>query len=125
MIAKNELIDFLRKNPDEKKLSLPGRIRSETQENISFVHSQSSEPPQTLQQQILEKGLSVLTEDEKIVLMTYMLYYNGETPNSHLPDDIIKGLADKLGVKPASLRQIKSRALQKIMKIKTASSITD
>ncbi len=121
MIAKNELINFLRKNPDEKSLSIPNRLRSDDMENLPFypteIDNQVIQPP-TLQQHILEKGLAVLTEDERMVLMAYMLYYNRQAPNSHLPDEVIKNLTDKLGIKSASLRQIKSRALQKIRNIK-------
>lgn len=127
-IAKNELINFLRKNPDEKSLTIPKRIRSHELENLSFdagiIDNEPLQPP-TMQQHVLDKGLSILTEDEKMVLMTYMLYYNRQAPNSHLPDDIIKNLTNKLGVKAASLRQIKSRALQKIMKIKAQFSFTN
>jgi RNA polymerase sigma factor (sigma-70 family) len=126
-IARNELINFLRKNPDEKSLTISNRIRSQELENISFdpnkINTDHLQPP-TIQQQVLDKGLSILTEDEKLVLMTYMLYYNKQAPNNHLPDEIIKSLTDKLGVKAASLRQIKSRALQKIKNVKEQFSIT-
>jgi RNA polymerase sigma factor (sigma-70 family) len=119
-IARNELINFLRKNPDEESLTIPARIRSDELENISYDPGTVDEPFQlpTMQQRILDKGLSTLTEEEKLVLMTYMLYYNKHAPNNHLPDEIIKNLTDRLGVKSASLRQIKSRAIQKIMKVK-------
>lgn len=127
-IAKNELVNFLRKNPDEKSLTIPNRIRSLELENLTLDPCQTDyEPlhPPTMQQHILEKGLSVLSEEEKMVLMTYMLYYNKEAPNKHLPDEIIKTLTDKLRVKAASLRQIKLRALQKIMKIKEQFLLTN
>ncbi|MEO6669297.1 MAG: RNA polymerase sigma factor [Ferruginibacter sp.] len=126
-IAKNELINFLRKNPDEKVLMLQNRIRSQDLEIISHEPDKTDQEPiqsPSIQQDILEKGLSILSEEEKLVLMTYMLYYNRQSPNSHLPDEIIKTLTQKLGVKAGSLRQIKSRALQKIMKIKEQFPIT-
>ncbi len=127
-IAKNELINFLRKNPDEKSLSIQKRIRSHELENVStdpnHLGDDQHQTP-SIQQKVLDKGLAILTEDEKMVLMTYMLYYNRQTPNNHLPDEIIKSLTNKLGVKAASLRQIKSRALQKIMKIKAEFPITN
>lgn len=126
-IARNELINFLRKNPDEKSLSKPNRLRSDELENLSSgleAYDEELLQQPTLQQHILDKALSILTE-EKLVLMTYMLYYNPKTPNNHLPDEVIKTLIAKLGVKAGSLRQVKSRALQKMMKIKAQFAITN
>jgi RNA polymerase sigma factor (sigma-70 family) len=121
-IAKNELINFLRKNPDEKYLANHSRIKSTELESVfvdpNKLDSNDLQQP-SIQQDILDKGLAILTEDERLVLMTYMLYYNKQKPNNHLPDEIIKSLTNKLGVKSASLRQIKSRALQKIKNLKT------
>lgn len=127
-IARNELISFLRKNPDEKSLSQPNRLRSDELENLSAgleAYDEELLQPPTLQQHILDKALSVLTEEEKLVLMTYMLYYNPKARNNHLPDEVIKTLTAKLGVKAGSLRQIKSRALQKMMKVKSQFAITN
>ncbi|HEY4193936.1 MAG TPA: sigma-70 family RNA polymerase sigma factor [Mucilaginibacter sp.] len=129
-IAKNELINFLRKNPDEKSLTVANRLRSYEHEIAEISDTQSNDnsdslQPPSIQQHILEKGLSILTGQEKMVLMTYMMYYNPQAPNNHLPDEVIKNLTGKLGVKAGSLRQIKSRALKKIMKIKEASTLTN
>lgn len=120
-IAKNELIDFLRKNPDEKSLANSNRLRIDEMEHLSSGQEISEDEPlpPTLQQHVLDKALASLSEEEKLVLMTYMLFYNPQTPNNHLPDEIIKNLTERLGVKSGSLRQIKSRALQKMMKIKS------
>jgi len=119
-IARNELINFLRKNPDEKSLTIHNRVKAEDIEEL--LPNTASDPEKTIQPSIqkglLDKGLSLLSEEERMVLMTYMLYYDQRSPNKHLPDEIIKTLTTKLNVKAASLRQIKSRALKKLMKLK-------
>ena len=127
-IARNEFINFLRKNPDEKKLSDQNRVKSMDVED--FIQGPDAEVNEILdkpsvQKNALDKGLALLSEEEKLVLMTYMLYYDHRNPNNHLPDEIIKNLTSKLNIKAASLRQIKSRALKKLMKIKEEIQLTD
>lgn len=117
-IARNELIDFLRKNPDEKRLANEFRINSEELEisyDINEDDNEDIERP-SIEKEQLDKALSSLTERERDILMTYFLYQYKDNPNGHLPDTVIENLCKKHGVKSDNLRQIKKRALMKLKK---------
>lgn len=122
-IAKNELVNFLRKNPDEKTLSDPFRIKSiELEYRIpldyeSDISESQEEKPTTIQKEMLDKGLSVLSEREMYVLMVYMQFFDFAEPNRHLPDDLLNGICNKFNITPDNARQIKGRALKKMKKI--------
>lgn len=120
-IAKNELINFLRKNPDEIVLSNPFRPKSDdgflelislqTEEEIEgTTRNESSKIEWTK----LDKALKSLTERENHILMTYMQYFNSNDPQKHLPDDILESLCKKFSISSENVRKIKSRALVKI-----------
>lgn len=118
IIAKNELIDFLRKNPDEKVLSDRSRIKSYDLEEtfIKEDHFDVEEniEPVSIQKVILDNALNTLTLREKYVLMTYMQFFNPLEINRHLPDEALKNICDKFNIKASNVRQIKSRALKKL-----------
>ncbi len=116
-IAKNELREFLRKNPDEKQLSNPFRDKSDSVE-IGYdprEDEEIKEEVQTIEKQKLDNGLASLSEKEKHILMVYMEYYDPSEPNKHLPDDVIAELCNKYTTNSTNLRKIKSRALKKLM----------
>lgn len=117
-IAKNELINFLRKNPDEKALSNPFRIKSVDIEDNTPLEYESNEltenKPVTIHKEKLDKALSSLSEREKYVLMTYMQYFDPTEPNRHLPDELLKNICIKFNTTPDNIRQIKSRAIKKM-----------
>ena len=118
VIARNELREFLRKNPDEKKLANPFRPKSD-EIDISFeINDEKEEITEqpSIQKAKLDKGLSVLTDKEKHILMVYLLYQNPDEPNRHLPDMIITQLCKKYDTNSTNLRQIKRRALLKLKK---------
>ena len=119
-IAKNELINFLRQNPDEKRLSDPFRIRTfEIEDNEPLLINNEGEniieiQPPSINQIHLDKALTTLSERERYILMTYMQFYNPMEPDKHLPDDVLSSICNKFNIKPDNIRQIKGRALKKL-----------
>ena len=65
----------------------------------------------------LKTLLSQLTAREYKVLMTCMSYYQLDKPNAHLPDTEIKKLCQEFNIEPATIRQIKRRAIIKLKKL--------
>lgn len=119
IIARNELVEFLRKNPDEKRLSDPFRAKSDSIE-IGYEPSDLEDQQkdvQTIEKQKLDGALASLSEKERHILMVYMEYFNSTEPNRHLPDNVIAELCNKYETNSTNLRKIKSRALKKLMKI--------
>ena len=117
-IAYNELINFLRKNPDEKKLSNPFRTKSyEVEETIIDDLADENAPTEsksTIQKNILDAALNKLSEREKYVLMAYMQYFVHSQPLKHLPNDVLDEICSKYSITPDNVRQIKARALKKL-----------
>lgn len=117
-IAYHELINFLRKNPDEKVLSNPFRTKSNDLSNtIIEDHEEEIEnikPEKLIQKNLLEAALANLSEREKYILMAYMQYFDSTQPLKHLPDDVLNGICIKFTIKPDNVRQIKGRAMKKL-----------
>lgn len=122
-IARNELINFLRKNPDEKNLSNSFRPRAEDlEDSISFEIPESSNEvvnkhSTSIEKKLLETALNTLTEKERYILMVYMEFFNPGDPKKHLPEDILRATCNRYHITPDNLRQIKSRTLKKIKSI--------
>jgi RNA polymerase sigma factor (sigma-70 family) len=105
-IAKNEMLQLLRQYRIDKDkveftddLSFIERIENETVENVS---------DDTL---LAEKALQTLTDRDRNILVTYLMYEDG---NKKLPSNEIQKLADMWGVLPDNMRQIKKRSLAKL-----------
>lgn len=117
-IAYNELINFLRKNPDEKALSNPFREKSiNLADTIIEDYEEEVEtikPEKVIQKNLLESALATLTEREKYILMAYMQYFDPAQPLKHLPDDVLSSICVKFTIKADNVRQIKSRAMKKL-----------
>jgi RNA polymerase sigma factor (sigma-70 family) len=119
-IARNELINFLRKNPDEKLLG--NQYRKKSYEVEDFIEDYSYEElpvasSQKIQKNVLDLALSQLSEREKFILMSYMELFDPLFPKRHLSDDVLKGICEKFKIEPNNVRQIKSRAIKKLKKL--------
>lgn len=117
-IAYNELINFLRKNPDEKELSNPFRIKSyDLSENIAdmtFLDDDQKYTPPSIEKNTLELGLKSLSVRERYILIVYMQHFHPSQPMRHLPEDVLNAICEKFNIKPANARKIKERALTKL-----------
>lgn len=119
-IARNEFREFLRKNPEEKKLSDPFRLKSDEIDDykIKYELNENEEMLKTkpsFYEEELKKGLSILSDRERHILMVYMEYYDPQNINKHLPNEVIAVLCKQYNINSINLRQVKSRALRKLM----------
>lgn len=65
----------------------------------------------TPEQQQLNQALSHISEKERDIILTYMMYQDG---NKHLPDDILNELRLRYNTTSENIRQIKKRAMTKL-----------
>lgn len=65
----------------------------------------------TPEQQQLNQVLSKMSEREKDIIFTYMMYQDG---NKHLPDEILNELRLRYNTTSENIRQIKKRAMTKL-----------
>ena len=105
-IAKNEMLQLLRQyRIDNDKI--------EFTDDLSFIERIESESEEIISDDILlaEKALQTLCERDRNILVTYLMYEDG---NKKLPSSEIQKLADMWGVLPDNMRQIKKRSLAKL-----------
>jgi RNA polymerase sigma factor (sigma-70 family) len=105
-VAKNEMLQLLRQYRIDKD-------KIEYSDDLSFIEIIDSETEEIKSDDILlaEKALQTLSERDRNILVTYLMYENG---NKKLPSIEIQKLADMWGVLPDNLRQIKKRSLAKL-----------
>lgn len=105
-IAKNEMLQLLRQYKIDKD-------KIEYADDLSFIERIESETEELISDDILlaEKALQTLSERDRNILVTYLMYEDG---NKKLPSIEIQKLADMWGVLPDNMRQIKKRSLAKL-----------
>jgi RNA polymerase sigma factor (sigma-70 family) len=105
-IAKNEMLQLLRQYKIDKD-------KIEYADDLSFIERIESETEEIISDDILlaEKALQTLNERDRNILVTYLMYEDG---NKKLPSIEIQKLADMWGVLPDNMRQIKKRSLAKL-----------
>ena len=105
-IAKNEMLQLLRQYRIDKD-------KVEFTDDLSFVEQMEDETEEIISDDILlaEKALQTLNERDRNILVTYLMYEDG---NKKLPSSEIQKLADIWGVLPDNMRQIKKRSLAKL-----------
>lgn len=103
-IAKREALNLVKLSGNdlyiEEECFLEPDISDETEEGIVLP-----------EKKILEEALDTLSDQERDILRTYMRYQLG---NKHLPDSVLKELAEYYKKKTDNIRQIKKRALDKV-----------
>jgi RNA polymerase sigma factor (sigma-70 family) len=107
-IAKNEMFQLLRKQREdnEKTTYLPDLSYFDDKEIEKFL-------PMSENMLLVEKALNSLNERDRDILITYLMFEDG---NKKLPSEEIQRLADLWDVLPDNLRQIKKRSIEKIKK---------
>lgn len=112
-IARNEMYDILY-ILKEKKIGEKEFVPINEDLSISNNEENDHENNEinTPQKDALNKGLERLSEKERDILLTYMMY---KDENKHLPDEVIQSLCHRHGITSVNLRQIKKRALEKLM----------
>jgi RNA polymerase sigma factor (sigma-70 family) len=109
-IARNEFLNCLKQN--KSVLSLFDDIKDINIDEITYDDTPlDTEDIKTSQ---IEVALLNLSEKERMILTTYMMYYDEENPDKHLPDREINDLCTYFNTTPNNIRQIKSRAMKKV-----------
>lgn len=105
-IAKNEMLQLLRQYRIDKD-------KIEFTDDLNFIERIENETKEITSDDILlaEKALKTLSERDRNILVTYLIYEDG---NKKLPSSEIQKLADMWGVLPDNMRQIKKRSLTKL-----------
>lgn len=105
-IAKNEMLQLLRQYRIDKD-------KVEFTDDLSFIERVEEATEEIISDDILlaEKALQSLNERDRNILVTYLMYEDG---NKKLPSSEIQKLADMWGVLPDNMRQIKKRSLAKL-----------
>jgi RNA polymerase sigma factor (sigma-70 family) len=107
-IAKNEMLQLLREQKEnkEKTTYLP---------DLSYFDDKEIESTLPISENVLlvEKALNSLTERDRDILITYLMFEDG---NKKLPSEEIQRLADIWDVHPDNMRQIKKRSIEKVKK---------
>lgn len=105
-IAKNEMLQLLKQYRIDKD-------KIEFTDDLNFIERIENETEEITSDDILlaEKALKTLSERDRNILITYLIYEDG---NKKLPSSEIQKLANMWGVLPDNMRQIKKRSLAKL-----------
>ncbi|MFW5850988.1 MAG: RNA polymerase sigma factor [Bacteroidota bacterium] len=105
-IAEREMYKLLRELKDEK---------IDYHDDLTFLENSDNEveTQKTEDFLLVEKALNTLKERDRNILITYLMYEDG---NKKLPSIEIKRLAEMWDVLPDNMRQIKKRSLAKVEK---------
>jgi RNA polymerase sigma factor (sigma-70 family) len=105
-IAYREMLLLLRKFKDEKE-------RIDYHDDLSFLEQREEADNSQVNEEILlvEKALRTLSDRDRHILITYMMFEDG---NKQLPKPEIQRLAEIWDVLPDNMRQIKKRSIAKI-----------
>lgn len=107
-IAKHEMfdmLDVLKEKRIGEKFFVP------LEDNLVVLDTKNATNIETPEKKALNEALQTLSEKERDILLTYMMYQEG---NKHLPDEITKLLCERYGTTSVNLRKIKQRTLEKI-----------
>ena len=106
IIAKNEMLQLLRQFKVEKD-------KIEYTDDLTFFENISEEiiPQATSDYLLAEKALQTLSERDRNILITYLMFEDG---NKKLPSIEIQRLSDMWNILPDNMRQIKKRSLAKV-----------
>jgi len=109
IIAKHEmldLLDVLKEKRIGEKTFVP------LDDNLAISDAEEEDISiETPEKKALEEALQTLSEKEKDILLTYMMYQDG---NKHLPDEVTEFLCDRYATTNVNLRKIKQRTLEKV-----------
>ncbi len=111
-IAKNEMLDLLG-ILQEKRIGEKLFVSLDEARAVATEDSVNESEFQTPEKKIIDEALNSLTERERDILLTYMLYQDG---NRHLPDDMIEELKKRHDTSSANLRMIRMRSMNKVKK---------
>ena len=96
----------------QKRIFLCDNLPPENLLEMETPDEAEEERPPSIEEIKLKKSLSMLTDKEKDILLTYMQYESND--NKQLPRNILEQLKAKYDTTSVNIRQIKYRSLKKI-----------
>ncbi len=110
-IIENLIRDFFRGQPQV------AFVDSEDLDDLtpgSLAEADQPEVPADKRLQLLENGLSLLSEEEQTVLRATMLWWRAGARQQRMPSSAMSHLTTQLGTTADNVRQIRSRAMKKL-----------
>lgn len=116
-IAKNEFLMEFRKA--ERKLEAP--TEAERKEEEEAKNAIPEKVPERLDIQVLQNKkaavrtfLETLPDTDREMLVISMNFYDFQTGKAHIPEEILEGLANSMGMTPESIKTKRARLLGKL-----------
>jgi RNA polymerase sigma factor (sigma-70 family) len=105
------------------------RDRHRGQPEISFLDDQDLERfgseyrdgrdeckiPETKRMELLKSGFALLTDSEQTILRATMFWWQANREHQRMPHAAMEQLARQVGKRPENIRQIRARALKKLV----------
>jgi RNA polymerase sigma factor (sigma-70 family) len=93
-------------------------VDHEDLERLSDTQGKSADTqaPQSTRLKVLESGFELLSDIEQAVLRATMFWWNADQDHQRMPHAAIEQLSRQIGKSPATIRQIRSRAMEKLQK---------
>jgi RNA polymerase sigma factor (sigma-70 family) len=106
------------------------RDRHRGQPEVSFLHDEDLERlgsnvpdeedgcqvPESRRMKLLESGFALLSDSEQTILRATMFWWQGNRECQRMPHAAMEQLARQVGKRPENIRQIRARALKKLLK---------
>ena len=115
-IAKNEFLMEFRK-PERKQEAPTEKERAEAEAQAPLPEKSPERfDVQALQgkKAAVRTFLDAMPEADREMLVISMNFYDFKTGKAHIPDDILKGLAESMGTTPESIKTKRGRLLRKL-----------
>ena len=115
-IAKNEFLMAFRK-PERKQEAPTEKERTEAEAQVPLPEKSPERfDVQALQgkKAAVRTFLDALPEADREMLVISMNFFDFKTGKVHIPDDILKGLAESMGTTPESIKTKRGRLLRKL-----------
>lgn len=115
-IAKNEFLMQFRK-PERRQEAPTEKEREEAEAQIPLPEKSAERfDLQALQgkKAAVRTFLETLPQTDREMLEISMNFYDFKTGKTHIPDDILEGLADSMGTTPESIKTKRGRLLRKL-----------
>lgn len=74
------------------------------------------EPAESAKMELLKSGFALLTESEQTILRATMFWWQGDREHQRMPHAAMEQLSLQIGKRPENIRQIRARALKKLLK---------
>jgi DNA-directed RNA polymerase sigma subunit (sigma70/sigma32) len=72
--------------------------------------------PENKRMELLKSAFALLTDSEQTILRATMFWWQGDREHQRMPHAAMEQLARQVGKRPENVRQIRARAMRKLLK---------